>query len=65
MSGNGGLAAGVVCAKAFTDKPNSIVVITRRRVMAAILYFDIGFNAGATPAGSGVRPTLSAIEMSE
>jgi hypothetical protein len=28
-------------------------------------YLGIGFNAGATPAGSGVRPTLSAIEMSE
>jgi hypothetical protein len=28
-------------------------------------YLGIGFKAGATPAGSGVRPTLSAIDMSE
>jgi hypothetical protein len=28
-------------------------------------YLGIGFKVGATPGGSGVRPTLSAIEMSE
>ena len=27
-------------------------------------YLGIGFKAGAAPAGSGVRPTLSAMEMS-
>ena len=28
-------------------------------------YLGIGFNAGATPAWGGVRPTLSAIEISQ